>query len=202
SMNAGDKRLAVQTEDHPMKYLDFQGVIPKGNYGAGEMTIWDTGTYSPISDSKNTVLKMYKDGDLKITFFGAKLRGDFALVRTKFEGKKPQWLLIKKKDEFATDLEYDANLHLSEITPEEAPRTPKSIILKSQVTPMLASTSKDLKFNNSKNWLYELKWDGYRMICNHSSNQTALYSRNGVDYSKTYPALIESLKQLPKEAIL
>ncbi|WP_057937269.1 DNA ligase D [Algoriphagus resistens] len=202
SLNAGDKRLAVQTEDHPLKYLDFQGTIPKGNYGAGEMAIWDSGTYEPMSDSKDAALKMFEEGDLKITFFGTKLRGDFALVRTRFEGKQPQWLLIKKKDEFATDMEYDANLHLGETKAEERTKPGRAVTLKHQVSPMLASSSKDLKFSPSKNWLYEIKWDGYRMICNHSSSSTALYSRTGVDYSDTYPTLIESLKQLPKSAIL
>ncbi|SFB02223.1 DNA ligase D [Algoriphagus aquimarinus] len=203
SLNPGDKRLAVQTEDHPLKYLDFHGTIPKGNYGAGEMTIWDSGTYVPMSDKKNAELSMLKDGDLKLTFFGTKLRGNFALVRTKFEGKQPNWLLIKKKDEFATDLEYDANLHLNENAVEDQKsKLSKNISLKHQVSPMLATSSKDLKFSTSKNWLYEIKWDGYRMICNHSSRSTSLYSRNGVDYSATFPDLITSLKQLPKDAIL
>ncbi|WP_026969676.1 DNA ligase D [Algoriphagus terrigena] len=202
SLNVADKRLAVQTEDHPLKYLNFQGTIPEGNYGAGEMTIWDSGTYAPISDKKDAALAMFEEGDLKITFYGAKLRGDFALVRTRFEGKQPQWLLIKKKDEFATDLDYDANLHLNELQSEESPKAPKKLTLKQQVSPMLASTSKTLKFSNSKNWLYEIKWDGYRMICNHSDIATTLYSRTGIDYSKTYPDLITSLKQLPKSAII
>ena len=202
SLNPGDKRLAVQTEDHPMKYLDFHGTIPKGNYGAGEMTIWDSGTFTPMSDKKGAVVKMLKDGDLKITFFGSKLRGDFALVRTRFEGKQPQWLLIKKQDEFATELDYDANLHLSETKIEETKKASKALTLTQQVSPMLASTSKDLKFSTSKDWLYEIKWDGYRMICNHSSSSTTLYSRNGIDYTHTYPALIESLALLPKDAIL
>lgn len=204
SLNPEDKRLAVQTEDHPLKYLDFHGTIPKGNYGAGEMTIWDLGTYTPMSDKKDAALKMFKNGDLSLTFYGTKLRGDFALVRTKFEGKKPNWLLIKKKDEFATDLEYDANLHLKEntVVGYKESKPSKTISLKQQVSPMLASTSKDLKFNTSKNWLYEIKWDGYRMICNHALDNTSLYSRNGVDYSATYPDLIKSLNQLPKDAIL
>jgi bifunctional non-homologous end joining protein LigD len=202
SLNPNDKRLAVQTEDHPMKYLDFHGIIPKGNYGAGEMTIWDSGTFAPMSDQKGDVVKMYEKGDLKLTFFGSKLRGDFALVRTSFEGKQPQWLLIKKKDEFATELDYDANLHVSEVKVDEKAKPSKALTLKQQVSPMLATTSKDLNFSTSKNWIYEIKWDGYRMICNHSSKSTTLYSRNGVDYSNTYPGLIESLEQLPKDAIL
>lgn len=203
SLNPDDKRLAVQTEDHPMKYLDFHGTIPKGNYGAGEMTIWDSGTFSSMSSVKKSLPEMLDDGDLKLTFFGSKLRGDFALVRTNFRGKQPQWLLIKKKDDFATDLGYDANLHLeSTKSTKSASSTSSSLSLSKQVSPMLASTSKDMKFRKSNNWLYEIKWDGYRMICNHSAESTVLYSRNGIDYSKKFPALIESLKQLPKEAIV
>ncbi|WPR73669.1 DNA ligase D [Algoriphagus sp. NG3] len=202
SLNPGDKRLAVETEDHPLKYLDFEGVIPKGNYGAGKMAIWDSGTYTAISKKKDAELKMLEKGDLKLTFFGSKLRGDFALIRTRFEGKQPQWLLIKKKDKFATDLDYDANLHLGENRVQERAAPSKEIALRQQVSPMLASSSKNLKFSPSKDWLYEIKWDGYRMICNHSSESTTLYSRNGIDYTGSYPELIESLEQLPTDAIL
>jgi len=203
SLNPNDKRLAVQTEDHPMNYLDFHGTIPKGNYGSGEMTIWDSGTYTPMSNSKQSLLEMFEKGDLKITFFGTRLQGDFALVKTNFAGKQSQWLLIKKKDDFATDLNYDANLHLGEITAQSSTQhTSKAITLIDQVSPMLASTSKDLKFSTPKDWIYEIKWDGYRMLCNHSQESTVLYSRNGLDYSKKYPDLISSLKMLPKNAIL
>ncbi|PZX61285.1 bifunctional non-homologous end joining protein LigD [Algoriphagus ratkowskyi] len=201
SMNPNDKRLAVQTEDHPLKYLDFQGIIPKGNYGAGEMTIWDSGTFTSMSDDMD-ILKMIEDGDLKITFIGTKLKGDFALVRTNFDGKKPQWLLIKKKDKYATELDYDANLHLSETSIDGSAPPSKSFKLSQQVAPMLATTSKELKFSTSKNWLYEIKWDGYRMICNHSSATTTLYSRNGIDYSNAFPSLVKHLKELSKSAIL
>lgn len=106
SMNPKDKRLAIQTEDHPIKYLTFQDSIPKGNYGAGEMQIWDEGIFeSAIStDLSNQV----NSGNLKIKFFGKKIKGEFALVRTNRGDKKNQWLLIKKKDESSTDLNYDA----------------------------------------------------------------------------------------------
>ncbi|HSF54046.1 MAG TPA: DNA ligase D [Algoriphagus sp.] len=198
SLNPKDKRLAVQTEDHPMKYLDFHGTIPKGNYGAGEMTIWDTGTYQPMEGKTTDLQKMYEEGDMKISFFGAKLRGDFALVRTGIQAKQPQWLLIKKKDDMAIDLDYDANLHL-EKSAEEA--EPTELSLKSQISPMLASMSKDLNFK--KSWIYEIKWDGYRAICNHdTSKETTLYSRNGISFSNRYPKLFDQLKQIPQSAIL
>ncbi len=99
SMNPDDKRLAVQTEDHPVKYLIFQGNIPKGNYGAGEMNIWDTGTYTIEPTKENEMpIDQYNSGNLKVNFHGSKLKGVFALVKTHF-GKSEQinWLLIKKK---------------------------------------------------------------------------------------------------------
>lgn len=80
SMNPDDKRLAIQTEDHPVRYLTFEGVIPKGNYGAGKMLIWDQGTYQLEGKGKDI-----NSGDLKITFFGTNLKGKFALVRTQRE---------------------------------------------------------------------------------------------------------------------
>lgn len=201
SLNPKDKRLAVQTEDHPMKYLDFHGIIPKGNYGAGKMTIWDTGTYSPTERKAEELNPMYKNGDLKITFFGSKLRGDFALVRTGKEAKQPQWLLIKKKDDMAIDLDYDANLHLEKTASSEEAK-PTQLSLSSQVSPMLASTSKDLNFKKSADWIYEIKWDGYRAICNHGPKKTTLYSRNGISFTDQFPALVDQLKKLPKPAIL
>jgi bifunctional non-homologous end joining protein LigD len=201
SLNPKDKRLAVQTEDHPMKYLEFHGTIPKGNYGAGKMTIWDSGTFSPTDRKPSDMEFMFREGDMKITFFGTKLRGDFALVRTGIQAKQPQWLLIKKKDEMAIDLEYDANLHLDKPTDSEKSE-PQKLSITDQISPMLASSSKELKFNTSKAWIYEIKWDGYRAICNHSLANTSLYSRNGIPFTDRFPSLAEQLKLLPKSAIL
>jgi bifunctional non-homologous end joining protein LigD len=202
SLNPDDKRLAVETEDHPLKYLTFEGNIPEGNYGAGEMRIWDSGTFAASEGSGKDLSKMYEKGDLKLTFFGSKLRGSFALVKTRLDGKQPQWLLIKKKDEFAVDLEYDANRHL-EMPVQEKKKTPMGkVTLKKQISPMLATTSHELNFEKSKNWIYEIKWDGYRVICNHSSTETTLYSRNGISFDSKFPELLENLKSLPKSAIL
>ena len=111
SMNPSDKRLAIHTEDHPVKYLNFEGVIPKGNYGAGEMTIWDEGSYKASGDSGD-LLEQYKTGNLKIELSGKKLKGEFALVRTNRGEDKNQWLLIKKTDRFSTDLKYDAEVYV------------------------------------------------------------------------------------------
>jgi len=107
SLNPKEKRLAMMVEDHPFDYKDFEGVIPKGNYGAGEVIVWDKGTYHSIeTDDRNKSIPLLKrgleKGDLKITLYGKKLNGQFALVNMK-KPKQNAWLLIKKKDEYATE---------------------------------------------------------------------------------------------------
>jgi bifunctional non-homologous end joining protein LigD len=108
SLNPSEKRLAMQVEDHPFDYKDFEGIIPEGNYGAGTVIIWDKGTYEPLEPAKSKagrekqVSAGLHKGSLKIRLHGEKLRGDFALVKTKGRGKN-SWLLIKHRDEFATD---------------------------------------------------------------------------------------------------
>jgi len=112
SLDPADKRLAMQVEDHPVSYFDFEGIIPEGNYGAGTVMVWDVGTWEPLSPVpvKGTFVPgtdaeasaMLKDGDLKIRLHGKKLKGDFALVRMRSRrpgSKGTEWLLIKKKDE-------------------------------------------------------------------------------------------------------
>lgn len=107
STDPGIKRLAMMVEDHPFNYRDFEGVIPKGNYGAGTVIVWDEGTYTPIEEFKTKkeqekhLLKQLKDGNLKIILKGKKLKGEFALVRTNGMGEN-SWLLIKHKDKFAS----------------------------------------------------------------------------------------------------
>lgn len=107
SLNPADKRLAIQVEDHPFDYRDFEGVIPRGNYGAGTVMVWDEGTYSvPGADTKKEIAKAItaglKKGHLEVTLHGEKLHGTFHLIRTKGDESKPQWLLFHSKDDFAS----------------------------------------------------------------------------------------------------
>lgn len=99
SMNPADKRLAVMTEDHPVKYLQFEGDIPKGNYGAGHMEIWDTGTYE-MAEAEASYKDGLETGSLKFVLHGKKLKGTFKLVEMHGQ-EKSQWLLIKADDEYA-----------------------------------------------------------------------------------------------------
>lgn len=109
SLTPSVKRLAMMVEDHPYDYKDFEGKIAEGNYGAGDVIIWDRGTYEPIEvmgskrKQEKYLLKQLKEGLLKFRMYGQKLQGEFALVRTKFA--RNSWLLIKHTDEFATEEE-------------------------------------------------------------------------------------------------
>ncbi|MDM1554302.1 DNA polymerase ligase N-terminal domain-containing protein [Chryseobacterium indologenes] len=137
SLDPHDKRLAMMVEDHPYDYKDFEGNIPEGNYGAGQVEVWDSGTYEPleenskISDEKE-LLKELHAGSLKFTLHGKKLKGEFALVKMK-NSEENAWLLIKHKDEFA-ESPYDAEENTS----------PKSLVTK------FLEEKKSLKTNEKK----------------------------------------------------
>jgi bifunctional non-homologous end joining protein LigD len=109
SLDPADKRLAMQVEDHPLAYGTFEGIIPKGNYGAGEVIVWDRGTYRPV-DNPDPV-KAIESGEIKFTLRGKKLRGGFTLVKMRSrDGAENAWLLIKERDEFV-DRRWRANAH-------------------------------------------------------------------------------------------
>src|SRR4051812_36914511 len=107
-MGSAIKNLAMMVEDHPFDYKDFEGVIPKGNYGAGTVIIWDYGTYEPLEKTKSKkeaeklLLKQLYSGSLKFSMHGKKLKGEFALVKTQGRGEN-SWLLIKHRDKYATE---------------------------------------------------------------------------------------------------
>lgn len=107
SMNPKDKRLAVQVEDHPLAYANFEGTIPEGNYGAGTVEIWDSGTYTYI-EKYRSVEEAIEHGILEFKLHGQKLKGLFTLVRTDMDGKEKNWLLMKKEDAYAVHRSYDA----------------------------------------------------------------------------------------------
>ncbi len=127
SMNPEDKRLAVQVEDHPVDYIDFSGKIPKGNYGAGEVEVWDEGRFFPVNEdlekiSEPQAIKALEKGELKIFVKGEKLEGGFVLVRMKKDEKN--WLLIKHKDEFSSEDRYDIE-NLKSISAEKSNQSPE-----------------------------------------------------------------------------
>ncbi len=221
SMNPSDKRLAVQVEDHPLSYADFEGTIPEGNYGAGMVSIWDQGTYQPVDTDSEAIssrqfAKDLKEGSIKIRLNGKKLKGEFALVRMKKEEKN--WLLIKHHDRYATQKDYDSESLASKNaleytkkkssnkkeTPKESSKTSRKKKVQADrrislgtpdkpIRPMLAQA--DGQPFDDPNWIFELKWDGYRAIAEISSHGIALYSRNGTSFAKRFPSIIEALNQ-------
>src|SRR5690606_21736876 len=204
--NPDDKRLAVQTEDHPVKYLTFHGNIPKGNYGAGDMTIWDSGTYT-INETKKgeEAIDQFKKGNLKIHLSGTKVKGVFALVKAHLGKEENNWLLIKKDDEHAVDVPYDCAT-FDEKAPEKEEKDDDDDDENSEtntrdlVKPMLAKTGK--KTFDDKNWVYELKWDGYRTMASINDGNVQLYSRNGLSLNAKFASIAENLENLTEDCII
>lgn len=217
SLALGDRRLAMHVEDHPLDYRDFEGIIPKGNYGAGEVIVWDSGTYK-LAEGIDPADEIGK-GKIKFILSGKKMRGEFTLVKIRGrDADGDPWLLIKDKDEYvnpAYDIEKDnksikSGRTLVELSKESnAPRwisnrpaaangakpaAPKkkasSDKLPTIVTPMLA-TLVERPFDN-QNWLFEIKWDGYRAICIVREDGTvSLTSRNGLDFLQQFGELAD-----------
>src|SRR5437016_4732975 len=209
SLNPADKRLAMQTEDHPLDYGGFEGVIPQGNYGAGSVMLWDRGTYELLSDA--SVEEQLARGDFKFRLAAQKLAGEFALVRIK-RGKGNEWLLIKKKDAFARpgwDPEDHGESVLTgrtqeeiarELAPAEAaaaasaheldlPRGAHETPMPKIITPMLAVLGKGAPPQSENGWVYEIKWDGVRALCFLDSGKLRMLSRKGDPIDKQYPEL-------------
>jgi bifunctional non-homologous end joining protein LigD len=216
SLNPEDKRLAIQVEDHPLEYGRFEGVIPEGHYGAGTVMVWDEGTYHPpgITDRKQAeqiLERALEAGNLKLVLRGQKLNGEFALVRMK-RGKGNEWLLIKKRDAFATNRSV-AGEEASAVTQRTMPeiaagksgrRQRKSVSAKaempSNVKPMLATAAAE-PFDRA-GWLFEIKWDGYRAIAEVDKTQVRFYSRKRLSFEQRFGPIVESLGKLGHEAVL
>src|SRR5688572_14870841 len=160
SLNPSERRLAMQTEDHPLEYGEFEGVIPEKQYGAGEVLLWDCGTWT--SEDPDPIEALRK-GRLHFRLDGEKLHGSWILTRTRGAEDKPQWLLIKRSDEFA-----QRDVDITRERPESVKRVPKKATraekgeLPQSVAPMLATLVSAPP--RSGNWLYEIKYDGYRML--------------------------------------
>ena len=224
SLDPKERRLAMHVEDHPMDYRTFEGIIPKGNYGAGEVIVWDEGTYE-LAEGTDPV-KEIANGKIKFIMHGKKMHGEFTLVRIK--GRQSEsgdpWLLIKDHDEYV-DPKYSVDKDNKSVKtgrtvesyaedpkaphwtsgrkkePSRAQRVLSKAVGKANAsrrgdpipiikTPMLA-TLIDEPFDD-KDWLFEIKWDGYRAICTVEENgKMTLVSRNGIDFLQRFPELQE-----------
>jgi bifunctional non-homologous end joining protein LigD len=219
-------------EDHPLEYKDFEGLIPEGNYGAGSVIIWDRGVYRHPSageekESERLLLEGLRKGDMKFVLAGEKLRGEFALVRTGKNGKS--WLLLKKKDRYATgagilgsNRSVQSHRSLEEMLAGGRPgsfKQRKADQIRLQETmesedltdapagpmprglrPMFATAAGE-PFDHP-DWIFEVKWDGYRALAEVSSGSVSLYSRNGVSFNRKYAPVVEALRRFGSDALL
>ena len=214
SLDPSQKRLAVHVEDHPLSYGDFEGSIPAGQYGAGDVIVWDRGVWQPHDDPQ----KAYAGGKLKFTLVGEKLSGDWTLVRTRLKGSgdKEQWLLIKEKDPQArpateydiVQAEPDSVLSTASIKPpasakpkSKSPAKPKAGAKKTtathaipdQFTPQLATL---VERAPEGDWQYEIKFDGYRILARIRDGEVRLFTRNGHDWTERLPRQAKALQAL------
>ncbi len=223
SLNPDDKRLAVETEDHPLGYIDFEGVIPAGEYGGGPMIVWDTGVWAPMDD----IEKSLASGSFKFRLAGQKLNGGWMLARLKPKPgeKKKNWLLFKERDP-AADAKTDIlaarpesvksgrrieELGASSEPPPKLTKTAKLAPAKvpgATKAPMPATVSPQLATPAQQppkgdNWLHEIKFDGYRTIALIDDGKVRLITRGGHDWTKRYGDLPDAFAQLPcKQAVI
>jgi bifunctional non-homologous end joining protein LigD len=210
SLDRNTKHLAVHVEDHPYDYASFEGVIPPKQYGAGEVIVWDCGVYSPDEDglwfhdraeAQRQIRDGMEKGKLSIQLRGVKIKGSFALVRT-----KQSWLLIKHKDRFVSsdDITLQNRSVLSNVAVEEMKFAPAHRIpalqlvpagtltkMPSKLEPMHAETA-DAPFNKP-DWLWEPKLDGYRVLTFIDAGKVKLRSRRGLELAPAFPALCAEL---------
>lgn len=237
SLNPSDRRLAMMVEDHPIDYKNFEGNIPKGNYGAGSVIIWDEGTYelydrkgkTKAQQEKELLSALYK-GSIKIVLHGQKLKGSFALVKAPEKEQDNAWFLIKLKDKYAsaTDITARNKSVRSKLTVEQMATNDGAAVWHSNrqsdgklkekkdaattllkkgkksrfpamPQPMLATLAKDIV--NDDDWLYEVKWDGYRIMAAVKDGKAKLLSRSGLDYTQNYQLIAGELTTM-SDAVL
>jgi bifunctional non-homologous end joining protein LigD len=212
SVDPSVKRLAMETEPHPLEYASFEGTIPKGEYGGGTVMVWDRGTWKPKSDPR----KGYENGRLDFELEGEKLHGGWHLVRTRSGDKGKSWLLFKSRDDFAQG-DADAIVrgapdsaltgrNLDEIASgaEGADEPPESSEgrdnLPDAVEPELATLVEAAPEGDQ--WLHELKFDGYRLLARMEGGKVTLLTRHGHDWTERMPELAKRLSQLGVESAL
>ncbi|MBD8682898.1 DNA ligase D [Pseudomonas sp. CFBP 13719] len=225
SLDPNARRLAVHVEDHPLDYASFEGNIPEGHYGAGDVIVWDRGTWIPEGDPRQG----YEKGKLKFVLQGEKLAGAWNLVKTHMPGKREQWFLIKSKDEAARpSAEYDVleaqpDSVLSERTlvprkhkSKGSTRTASKSMAKPTAKPR--ATGKGVQLQGARaaalpaslkpelatlvdtapdgDWRYEIKFDGYRIVARIEDAEVRLFTRNGHDWTAKMPRQAKALAAL------
>ncbi|MGC4118793.1 MAG: DNA ligase D [Myxococcales bacterium] len=220
SLDPEVKHLAVETEDHPLEYARYEGVIPEGNYGAGSMICWDVGEVRYLEKSAE---QGSRDGKIDFVLAGHKLRGRFALVRLKKSAKGKDWLLFKKKDSWArTGPENDGlagqpRSVLSGLTVDERQRAPELAAAAEaearalgappgevdgrRLSPMLCASAEPGTMPEA-GYVYELKLDGVRVVADKRGDQVALTYRSGRDATAAYPEVERALQTVAAERVV
>jgi bifunctional non-homologous end joining protein LigD len=212
SPDPADKRLAVRVEDHPVDYIHFEGVIPEGNYGAGSVIVWDRGRWEAVKDFDQGL----ESGKLLFDLHGYKLRGGWTLVKTK-RGPK-DWLLIKERDTYVKEgeaavLPEDSVLSGRTVEQVGSGEDPGADIAAAcdaagakhgrvrfdSVQPMLATPGKPFSHSD---WVFEIKYDGYRLLAGKEDGKVRLISRNRHDFTAVFPEIAEVLGSLPYDDFL
>jgi bifunctional non-homologous end joining protein LigD len=232
SIDPADKRLAVRTEDHPLAYGKFEGIIPQGQYGGGTVMLWDEGSWKPHGDPHEGL----KKGHLSFELRGQRMQGNWALIRMrkiKEHDKNENWLLIKERDDKAapdgaaqkfleqnaTSIKTGATMdeiaaragkvwqskpatqHLHKQSPQKADPAAAQALLSRFRQPQLATLVSEPP--TGKDWIHEIKFDGYRILCGISKHGVAIRTRNGNDWTAKFPAIAQSLAALDiKDAVL
>lgn len=220
SLDPAEKRLAVHVEDHPLDYIDFEGDIPEHQYGAGHVDVWDIGYWEPQGDP----LVAYERGKLKFRLNGEKLQGSWTLVRTRLPGgSKEQWLLIKERDETArSSREYDitealphsvlSRRRMNDAPVGSAPPSKcqdnaqeeisgSSMLDKARKSPLPETMKPQLatlvdEVPQDGDWLYEVKFDGYRLLARVENGDARLITRDGKDWTEKLPQHVQAIKAL------
>ncbi len=266
SMDPDIKRLAMMVEDHPYDYRNFEGIIPKGQYGGGTVIVWDEGSYEALAPETNDIVKMDKNlrhqlysGKLKFRLFGEKLKGEFALVKAYGRGGN-EWLLMKLEDQYATRKDVIAkdksvlsgktiaemekspdkvygqpvvkknsisknkskkSRNAAEIISNQLEEVPKKKKAETQkqaynITDLLKKLPKQVFYNtvqpmlatlidkpfDDQNWVYEVKWDGYRALAFMKNGKIELKSRNDKSFNEKFYPVYDTLKSIAINAIL
>lgn len=213
SLRVGEKRLAVEVEDHPLSYAGFQGDIPEGHYGAGHVEVFDHGTWACAGDP----LQALAAGKIDFVLHGQRLAGGWKLVRTAMKGRQVQWLLIKREDSEARDAEADDLLHAPL---REHPGSAKKMTDRKTRKAESRWHARALKLQGARDrpyprafkpqltdhrdaapdgdrWLHEIKWDGYRLLADLHGGEVKLRSRNGLDWTGDFPEVVQAVQALP-----
>ncbi|WP_343650554.1 DNA ligase D [Stenotrophomonas sp.] len=210
SLRVGEKRLAVEVEDHPLSYAGFEGDIPEGHYGAGHVQVFDHGSWACEGDP----LQALADGKIDFVLHGQRLSGGWKLVRTAMKGRQVQWLLIKRDDAQARDAEADDLLQ--EATPSRAVARTRGTTRKADARwharALKLAGARDHAYPrgfkpqlsdhrdsapDGEHWLHEIKWDGYRLLADLHEGEVKLRSRNGLDWTADFPEVTQAVRALP-----